>query len=252
MNKATPAAAIQVVSNARELAREAAGRFTDLATAAVSKRGLFTVALSGGSTPRRLYELLADEKEGFREYVPWDKTHFFWTDERHVPSDHPDSNYRMTYEAMLSQVPVLPQNIHRIQSEKRDASEAAAEYEEVLRRFFQVADGAMPRFDLVLLGLGEEGHTASIFPGSEVLKEQVRLVSAPWVEKFKSYRITLTLPVLNNAAFVIFLVSGEGKAEIVREVLLTDSPVPAKAIAPHNGELLWLVDQAAARLLGSG
>lgn len=207
-----------------------------------------SVALSGGSTPRALYQLLADPNEPFREQIAWDKTHFFFTDERHVPPDHPDSNYRMVNEAMFSRVPVPQQNIHRIPAEQPIAQAAADAYESDLRRFF---GEAIPAFDLLLLGLGEEGHTASIFPGSEVLSETQRLVAAPFVEKLNAYRITMTLPVLNNGKSVVFLVTGASKAEILRQVIETDKKpdlYPAQAISPTNGAVSWFMDKAAARL----
>jgi len=207
-----------------------------------------SVALSGGSTPRALYQLLVDPNEPFREQIAWDKTHFFFTDERHVPPDHPDSNYRMVNEAMFSRVSIPQQNIHRIPAENPVAEDAAKAYENDLRNFF---GEAIPAFDLIFLGLGEEGHTASIFPGSEVLSETERLVAAPFVEKLNSYRITLTLPVLNNGKSVVFLVTGASKAEILREVIKTDKKpdlCPAQAISPTNGAVSWLVDKAAARL----
>jgi 6-phosphogluconolactonase len=207
-----------------------------------------TVALSGGSTPRALYELLSDAGEPFRDQIAWDKTHFFFTDERHVPADHPDSNYRMVNEAMFSRVPVPQQNIHRIPAENAIAEDAAKAYQSDLNRFF---GEAIPAFDLVLLGLGEEGHTASLFPYSPALKETEHLVAAPFVEKLNAYRITMTLPVLNNGKSVVFLVTGASKAEILSTVINTDRKpdlYPAQAISPTNGAVSWLVDKAAARL----
>lgn len=238
-----------VLSDSDELARAAAERFVNQSIEAVRGKGVFTVALSGGSTPKRLYELLADPDEPFREQLPWDKTHFFWTDERHVPPDHSDSNYRMVNEAMLSCVPVPKENLHRMPGENPSASEAADEYEKTLRTFFKLNGGNLPRFDLILLGLGADGHTASIFPGSEVLRQKRRLVAAPWVEKLKSYRITITPPVINNGALILFLVSGLEKAGILRDVLQgVADPVryPAQLVKPTNGRLLWLADNAAA------
>jgi 6-phosphogluconolactonase len=245
-------AEIQVLSNLQELTRRAAVEFVSQATEAVRRKGLFTVALSGGSTPKGLYSLLADGNEGFRARVAWDKIHFFWGDERHVPPDHPESNYRMAYEALLSKIPVPPDNVHRIKAENPNAADAARDYEEILREFFKLGQGQKPRFDLVLLGMGPEGHTASLFPGSEVIHEKGRLVAAPWVEKFKTYRITLTPPVLNNAVCVMFLVSGEEKAETLKSVLQGEyrpDQFPAQVIHPLSGRLVWLVDQAAVRLL---
>ncbi len=170
---------------------------------------------------------------------------FFWSDERHVPPDHPESNYRMAHEALLSHVPVAPGNVHRVHSENPNAAAAASEYEQTLR---DVTKQSLPRLDLIFLGLGTDGHTASIFPGSEVLHETERLVAAPYVEKFKSYRITMTLPLLNNGPSVVFLVSGAEKAQIVKEVLEGENKYPAQVVKPTQGELIWMIDKEAAAL----
>lgn len=243
---------IQIVADREEVSRIAADEFVRQAEQTVQAKGLFTVALSGGSTPKKLYSLLASEADSFRARVPWDKSHFFWGDERHVPPDHPDSNYRMVFETMLSRVPVSPEQVHRIKAENPNASEAAEEYEQELRASFQLEEEQWPRFDLVLLGMGPDGHTASLFPGTDVLREAKRLVAAPWVEKFNTYRITLTPPLLNNAARIVFLVSGAEKAETLRTVLQGDyqpEHFPVQLICPTSGRPLWLVDQSAAQLL---
>lgn len=242
---------IRIVANAEELSLVAAGEFIRHAIEATQTKGSFTVALSGGSTPKSLYALLANDAS-FRAAVPWDKVHFFWGDERHVPPDHANSNYRMAREAMLAKVPIPLANVHRIQAENPDASQAAAAYEQTLQQCFRVRDGQVPRFDLVLLGMGPDGHTASLFPGTAALREHKRLVTANWVEKFDSYRITLTASVLNNATCVIFLVSGGEKAEMLKTVLhgkRQPERFPAQLIQPTHGTLLWLVDRPAARLL---
>ena len=223
---------IEIFANAQELARGAAEYLVARSGEAVAQKGLFTVALSGGSTPKILYELFVGRQ------VPWSKTHFFWSDERHVPPDHPDSNYRMAYEAMLSRVPVPESNVHRVHGENPDAAEAANEYEQTL----------LP-LDLILLGLGTDGHTASIFPGSDVLHETKRLVAATWVEKLNTYRITMTLPLLNAGASVLFLVSGAEKAQIVKEVLEGPKQYPAQLVQPTHGQLLWMLDEDAAAKL---
>lgn len=231
---------LRIFNGPEEVARAAAQHFVSLNPK--------SVALSGGSTPRLLYQLLAEPREPYRDQIAWDKTHFFFTDERHVPPDHPDSNYRMANEAMFSHVSVPVQNLHRIHGEKSIATEAADEYEQDLRKFF---GETIPAFDLLLLGLGEDGHTASLFPHSPALHETERLVVAPWVEKLNAYRITMTLPVLNNGASVVFLVTGASKAEILREVIKTEKDpdlYPAQAISPTSGEVSWFVDKAAARL----
>lgn len=242
---------IQIVSNADELARAAATEFVERAARAVQTRGIFSVALSGGTTPRSMYSLLAIETS-LRAQVPWEHIHFFWGDERHVPPDHADSNYRMACEAMLARVPVPAANIHRIKSEYADARSAADEYEKGLREFFKLAPHELPRFDLVLLGMGPDGHTASLFPGMDALGEYARLVVVNWVEKFKAFRITMTLPVLNNAASVIFFVSGAEKAAVLRDVLEGErGRFPSQLIHPADGRLLWLVDAGAASLLST-
>lgn len=242
---------IHIVVDTEELSRVAAAEFVHRAQDAVQAKGIFTVVLSGGSTPKSLYTLLADNVT-LRAAVPWDKVHFFWGDERHVPPDHPDSNYRMAHEALLSKVLVPAANVQRIKSEYPEAQRAADEYDQRLREFFAVAVGHFPQFDLLLLGMGPDGHTASLFPGTVALHERTRLVVANWVEKFSTDRITLTPPVLNNAARIIFLVGGEEKAETLRAVLQGEQQperFPAQLISPTQGTLLWLVDRSAARLL---
>ena len=241
----------RILTNAEELARAAAEEFVNLAREAIRAKEFFTLALSGGSTPRGLYSLLAGDAS-LRAQLPWEKIHFFWCDERHVPPEHPDSNYRMAKDAMLAKVSVPPANVHRIKSENPDAGQAAGEYEETLRTFFRLKIGEIPRFDLILLGMGPDGHTASLFPGTQGLRERKRMVMANWVESSKDYRITMTLPVLNHAACVLFLVSGEEKAETLRVVLKGEPGrdlLPAQLVRPVSGRCLWFVDQAAARFM---
>lgn len=236
---------LKVFESPAEVARAAAEHFVEQCRQSVQRSNGFCVALSGGSTPKLLYELLANPHEPFREQIDWDKTFFFFGDERNVPPDHPDSNYRMVYEAMLAHAPKT--NVYRIPGEK-PAAEAAEEYEDVL---VEVFGADVPDLDLIFLGLGEDGHTASLFPHSPALKETERLVAASWVEKFNSYRITLTLPVLNNGKSVVFLVTGASKAEVLKQITKTERKpdlFPAQAISPTNGVVSWLVDKAAARL----
>jgi 6-phosphogluconolactonase len=237
---------IQRFSAPADLFRGAADEFVRLGCDATSAHGRFTVALSGGSTPRSLYSLLAKDYADFS----WSRTFLFFGDERHVPPTDPDSNYRMVNEALLSHLPIPAGNVYRVHAENPDAALAAAEYEERLRRFFNLQPGEFPRFDLIFLGLGPDGHTASLFPDSEGLKEQSRLVIANWVEKFKTHRITFTFPVLNHAAEVMFLASGPDKAEMVREVLEGKNapPLPAQQVQP-DGRLVWMLDEAAAAKL---
>ena len=227
---------VEIFENSEELARAAAEYFV--------AQNPETVALSGGSTPKLMFQILAKE---FLDEMPWSRMQFFWSDERHVPPDHAESNYRMADEALLSHVPVVAENLHRVHSENPDAAATASEYEQTIR---DVTKQTLPRLDLIFLGLGTDGHTASIFPGSEVLNETTRLVAAPYVEKFKSYRITMTLPLLNNAASIVFLVSGAEKAQIVKEIFEGKNRYPAQAVKPTQGELIWMLDKEAASLLG--
>jgi len=242
---------VRILEDANKLAQEAAIEFARLAAAAVHEKELFAVALSGGSTPRSLYSLLATEP--WLSQLPWPRMHFFWSDERHVPPDHPDSNYRMVDEALFSKVPIPPENIHRIRGEESDPAQAAVEYEQELQNFFRLTAAQLPKFDLALLGLGTDGHTASLFPDTAALNERGHSVVANRVEKLNTWRITLTLPILNNATNVMFLVSGPAKANILRAVLEPDraAQYPAQLIRPTAGRLLWLVDIEAAALLSA-
>ena len=244
----TPSSVI-VKDNKNQLALDAATRITQIARDAVNDRGRFRVALSGGSTPRALYQLLADGSNIYRSQMPWSVTDFFWTDERHVPPHDVDSNFRMVNEAMLASVNAPADNIHRIHAEEEKATTAAEQYEATLREVFGSDSTQVPVFDLILLGIGTEGHTASLFPGSPLLHEQNRWVGAAWVDKLSTDRISMTLPLLNNGRSVIFLVSGVEKANILRVVLTGNKDpdtYPAQAIAPTHGELLWLIDKDAA------
>ncbi len=228
----------------------AAERIVDAAREAITSRGRFTWVLSGGSTPRRLYTLLASGR--FATRVDWPHVHFFWGDERCVPPDHAESNYRMARETLLDAVAPPPENVHRMRGEE-EPSRAAASYEQLLREVFDARKGASPpRFDLVLLGMGADGHTASLFPGTAPVSERTRWVMANQVEGVAPWRLTLTPVIINAAAQVVFLVSGAGKADRLRQVLQGTpgtEALPAQRIQPSRGELLWLVDSdAAARL----
>ncbi|GAO02397.1 6-phosphogluconolactonase [Anaeromyxobacter sp. PSR-1] len=223
------------------LARAAAEEVARRAGEAVAARGRFAVALAGGSTPRALYEVLADPAAPWRGRVPWARTEVWFGDERCVPPDHPDSNYRMAREALLDRV--APAAVHRIEGE-RPPAEAAARYEAALRRDAE-PDGAPPRLDLVLLGLGADGHTASLFPGSPALDERARWVAAPFVPAVGAHRVTLTLPVLERARAIAFLVSGAGKRAALGRLLAAGPPaIPAARVRPLDGALLVLADEA--------
>lgn len=244
-------AEIRVLTTPQELFAAAAEEIVRIADDSVSKHGRFTIALSGGSTPKSLYHLLATNA---RTTLPWEKMFFFWGDERHVPPSDPESNYRMANEAMLSKVPVPPANVFRFPGENPDAAAAAEAYEKTLRKFFQLGPDETPRFDLILLGMGPDGHTASLFPGTTALQERTRLAVANWVDKMKTSRLTLTLPVLNAAQYVAFLVSGTDKAAVLRAVIEENVPgeqYPAKLVQPKNGKLIWFLDRAAASTLSS-
>jgi|SRR5215470_4340179 len=237
---------IQVFSNLADLFKAGADDFAALANAAIESKGSFSVALSGGSTPKGMYSLLATE---YATRVHWDKISFFWGDERHVPPDHQESNYRMAYESLLSKVNAKKENIYRVRAENQNPELAAEDYEKTLRKYFGVKEEEFPRFDLVLLGMGQEGHTASIFPGTRAVLERHRLVVANWVEKFQTYRITFTIPVLNAAAAVIFMVTGKDKeraAACVFDDKSAPQQFPAKMVQPSDGKLIWLLDQDAA------
>jgi 6-phosphogluconolactonase len=237
---------VVVVSTAADLAEEAAQRFVAIAAEAIATRGRFVVALAGGSTPRGLYARLAAEP--FRSRVNWLKSWIFLGDERCVPATDRESNYLMAYETLLAHVPVPSGQIFRIRGEDPDAALAAAEYEGKLRLVFEPAP---VRFDLILLGMGVDGHTASLFPGSPVLDENEKLAAAVDVRAAAvPRRITLTLPVLNAARHVLFLVAGSEKARGVAAAVRNPAPaVPAGRVRPAEGTLTWLVDRAAAAQL---
>ncbi len=247
MEATGPAPDIRIFETPEEVAHAAADCFTAIALGSISAEGRFSVALAGGSTPRRAYQLLATEE--YRNRVDWSKVHIFFGDERTVPPTHADSNYRMAEEAMISLLPIPLHNVHRIAG-RGDAVANASLYEDDLRTFF---DGApWPRLDLVLLGMGDDGHTASLFPGTDALREKEAWVVANWVEKLNTFRITLTAPAINHSANVVFVVTGTGKAERLPEVLRgARDPLrlPSQLIQPDAGSLVWLVDKAAAARL---
>jgi 6-phosphogluconolactonase len=235
---------VSVFDEAEEVAHAAASRFVELARAAIEAQGRFSVALSGGSTPKRTYQLLASDQ--FKDAVDWTKVHVFFGDERCVPPTDADSNYRMADEALLSRVGIPQRNVHRIMGEG-DAVANARLYEDELQTFFD--DAAWPRFDLVLLGMGDDGHTASLFPATKALEEQRAWVVANWVEKVNAYRITLSAPAINMAAHIIFLVAGAAKAVRLPEIIhgpRDPKRLPSQLIRAESGTLEWLIDRAAA------
>lgn len=238
---------ITVVSDTQALNQAAANEFINCGSNAIREQGRFTVALSGGNTPRAIYSLLAEK---YAHSVSWDKIFVFFGDERRVPPEDPDSNYRMANESLLSRVPIPAKNVYRIQAEVA-APIAADQYQATLKEFFSLQNDQLPRFDLVMLGMGEDGHTASLFPGTTALDENSRLAVANHVDKLQTDRITLTFPVLNSAAEVMVLIAGENKARVVREIVNSPqtSVYPIQRVHPIDGRLLWLVEQKAAGLL---
>lgn len=238
---------IKIVPDLPSLQRAGADEFVRCARESINSHGRFCVALSGGNTPRGMNVLLASEPD-----IPWHKVHIFFGDERHVPPADPQSNFGMTRDTLLSAITIPAGNIHRVRAEL-DAETAAKTYEDELRQFFPQTTNGWPRFDLILLGMGPEGHTASLFPGSPAIREKTRWVVANCVEKLKTERITFTFPVLNHAAEVLFIVTGEDKAEVVKQILEGPSsppePFPAQQVRPVDGKLLWMVDETSGRLL---
>ena len=255
MNTAAPSGRIsrlrlQVCENHEAQCRLGAEHLVQTVITAVEDRGRAAIALSGGSTPRALYALLATEP--YRVRVPWEHVHVFWGDERTVAPVSPDSNFRMATDALLAHVPIPAENIHRLQGEGPPA-EAAALYEAELRAFFGRPEG-VPAFDLIHLGMGDDGHTASLFPHTSALAEAERLVVSNPVEKLSTTRLTFTYPLLNAASHVVFLVSGGGKAEMLAEVLegpYVPQERPSAGVQPSPGALLWLVDKAASAQLSA-
>jgi 6-phosphogluconolactonase len=245
---------IRILADGAAIAERAAHEFVQAAAAAVREHDAFNVALAGGSTPKALYSLLATNPT-LRSYVPWEKLHLFFGDERHVGPGHPDSNFRMATEAMISRVPLTKDQVIRIKGEYPDAEEAAREYEQALQGYFKLQSGEYPRFDLLLAGMGNEGHTLSLFPGTKALHAEGRIVVRNWVGKLYTERITLTAPAASNAARILFMVTGADKACALKAVLegpFEPEQLPAQLLQPKNGKLLWLVDTAAGSMLATG
>ena len=245
---------IRILPDGPAIARRAAQEFVQAAAAAVREKGSFDVALAGGSTPQALYSLLVSDAT-LRSQVPWDKIHLFFGDERHVGPGHADSNFRMATEAMISKAPLNKEQVTRIKGEYPDAEEAAREYEQALRPYFKLKAGEHPRFDLLLAGMGNEGHTLSLFPGTKALHADGRIAVRNWIGKLCADRITLTAPAASNAARILFMVTGADKACALKAVLegpYEPEQLPAQLLQPQNGKLLWLVDTAAGSMLSTG
>ncbi len=250
LNPATfiPARRLVRIDDSAKLPRAAAEEVVNRLNAAVKARGTATLALAGGSTPKALYRLFADD-DGLRARMPWAHTHFFFGDERHVSPDHADSNYRMAREALFDRLPagLLPAaQVHRILTENPSANHAATDYEKELRSYF---GDSLPQLDVILLGMGGDGHTASVFPGTTALRENASSVCAVWVDKLSTYRVTMTPPVLCNARCVLFLVAGADKTRTLKAVVEGPSETdryPSQGIIAHSGETIWMLDPAAA------
>lgn len=233
--------AVTILPDIDAISHEAAGIFIYLSKECIASRGRFAVALSGGSTPKKLYALLASDR--YRDNAEWGKIHFFWVDERCVPKESESSNFRVAFDHLISRIAIPDGNIHRMKGEY-GPEKAAQDYEDELKNFF---GAGLPVFDLILLGMGEDGHTASLFPGSKSLDEKERLVIPVYTEKMN--RVTLTLPVLNNARHILFLVSGQSKMLVLNDILADNEKrknCPAGLIYPVHGDLMWLIDEAAA------
>ena len=234
---------VRVLASDEELFRASAEKFCEIGTQAIREHGRYTVALSGGSTPKGLHHELATT---FAKELPWERVFFFWGDERHVPPDFPESNFRMAKETLLSKLPIPADHISRMRGELPDANQAAALYEQWLREFFHPAAGQVPQIDFILLGIGPEGHTASLFPDTKALEENQHLVVGNYVAVHSTWRITCTYPLLNNGANVMFLVDGASKADIVRTALKDPSAnLPCQGVKPVSGNLMWYLDEAA-------
>lgn len=246
---------IKIFPNIEELNNFAAQKFVEIANEAIEKRKTFVVALAGGSTPKALYQLVSSET--FRDKVDWSRVFFFFGDERNVLPDNAESNFRMANENLFEPLKINNSNIFRWQTELKDLKKIAEDYAETLRKEnyqLSTADGSdlFPRFDLILLGMGADGHTASLFPFTDALLETDKIAVANYVEKLQTTRLTLTFPVINNARNLIFLVAGEDKAETLKAVLegeFEPEKLPAQNVRPKDGELFWLLDENVAKLL---
>ncbi len=241
---------INIFPNPETLSYSAAEIFIRVGNGAIEARGGFTVALSGGSTPKSLYKLLASEN--LKDKIDWKKVFFFFGDERNVLPDNDESNYRMANENLFLPLKLPVKNIFRWETELKNPENIAEKYKESIKVFFNLSENEFPRFDLILLGMGDDGHTASLFPFTEALNETEKITFANYVKKLRTTRLTLTFPAINNAANIVFLISGGNKAETLREVLEGDfqpEKYPSQNVNPANGNIYWLVEANAANLL---
>jgi 6-phosphogluconolactonase len=259
-------ASLTVAADEQDLARQAAGRITGLIAEAIAARGNAVVSLTGGSTPRRLYSLLADRSQPWRDRVDWSRVHLFWGDERHVPPDHAESNFGMAEQALVGRVAVPAAQVHRMRGELADAADAARQYEHELATGFQAAGRADQTFDVMLLGLGEDAHIASIFPGSELLQRAATSggrssgpsdaagprVSAVWAGHLSAWRITLTPAAILDSRAIVMLVGGGTKADAVHAALEAPLDItrwPAQLLREADERVEWIIDRAAASRL---
>jgi len=242
-------AEIKIYTVRQEFGAAVAERWLDFYRESVAEHGDFHVALAGGSTPRQLYHLLS--RTDISRKVDWQRVHIYFGDERFVPGDHPDSNFRMARESLLDHVPVPDANIHRIETESGDMQEVAYRYEQVLVNHLPKAENGVPRFDLVLLGIGPDGHTASLFPDTDILNQQERYVDAVYVKQKSSWRVSITFPVINSARHVLFLVAGADKRSVVQQIL-SGSPhspqFPVEMLKPLGQVEFYLDSEAAGRI----
>jgi len=236
---------IQIYENSEELSSAAAQKFVELANKYIRQYNKFMVALSGGSTPKIMFRKLIEQ---FSSAIEWDKICFFWSDERYVPIDHADSNAGMAMHYLFKPLNIKSENIHFVQTELDSPTEAATLYENTIREKVYLSLD-IPRFDLILLGLGDDGHTASLFPGTDALREKQKMVSENWIPKLKKWRITFTFSLLNSAKNIIFLISGENKSAVIDEIVNNIKDYPATHVKPVNGEVTWMLDSAAGKLL---
>jgi 6-phosphogluconolactonase len=239
---------LEILPDVHEVANRGAALFVQNATLAIKKNCRFTVALSGGNTPKEMFRILSQK---YRDEVDWSKVFVFWGDERMVPHNDPESNYRTAHEEFLGKVALNPSHIFRVPTENCEAQTVAREYEKMIHKFFGPQEPT-PHFDLIFLGMGTDGHTASLFPDSNYVsesKDSKKLVIAPKVEHLKKFRISLTLRVINNAKQVIFLVAGLDKASVLKKIFRDEDKLPASLVQPAHGQLLWLLDREAASLL---
>lgn len=244
-------ATVHILPDSLALAQAAANTIKRAARIAIEERQKFTLALSGGSTPKAIFQLLAQEHAADVERIEWDKVHVFFGDERCVPADHPESNFRMAHEILLSKVPAPSANIHRIHTELGPVAAAQA-YEKTLNSVCRPDRGQLPSLDLVMLGMGTDGHTASLFPETGALDERQSSVVANWVPKLNTHRVTFTYPLINSAKEILFISGGAEKAGMLRNVLRGHSGTtryPSEEIRPTGGKLVWMIDEPASTLL---